>query len=336
MAQAYTIRDAAAAIHNGALVVFPTETVYGVGAAVYNEDAIAKIFEVKDRPRFDPLIVHIADLTQVTDVTGDFPEPARRLAQRFWPGPLTLVLPKAVPIPALVTAGLASVAVRMPSHPLALELIQATKTPLAAPSANRFGGVSPTTLSAARAELGGSVEVFLDGGSCAVGIESTIIGFTEGEPVLLRPGGLPLEELEAVIGHIRIPTGTEAIRQTSPGQSFRHYAPRMPLRLWAPSSPPPADAGRAILLTVLPLETRSFAHVRTLAPDGNLRVAAAQLFNALRRLDETDFKSGYVCLGPDTGLGRAINDRLQRAADNPLPSKAPDMPPTLRNQNSNN
>ena len=304
----------AACLRAGGLVVFPTETVYGLGAVAANPRAVARVFEVKNRPHFDPLIVHIADPAQLDGIAAAIPPAARALAEKFWPGPLTLVLPKRGGVPDLVTAGLPSVAVRMPRHPLAFELIRRTGAALAAPSANRFGGISPTTVAAARAELREQVDLFLDGGPCAVGVESTVVSLLEEQPVLLRPGGVALEDLEKIAGPVRTAATDAQRRRLTPGALPRHYAPGTPLRLWQPPAPPP-DAARAALLTPFPVESASaFAQVAVLAPDHDLRAAAANLFAALRRLDDAGAACIYACLAPEEGLGRAINDRLRRAA----------------------
>ncbi len=308
------IPAAAACLRAGGLAVFPTETVYGLGAIYNNLPALARIFEIKNRPRFDPLIVHIADLAQMAGLAAAIPPAALALAEKFWPGPLTLVLPKRDCVPDLATAGMPSVALRMPRHPLALELIESAGAPLAAPSANRFGGISPTTAAAARAELGAAVEIYLDGGPCVVGLESTVLSLLEPAPVLLRPGGITLEAIARVAGGVRLPAGDAERRRLSPGGLPRHYAPATPLRLWQPPDPPP-DAGRAALLTPLPVPgTEAFAQAEILAPDGDLAAAAADLFAALRRLDAAGWPCLYAVLAPEEGLGRAINDRLRRAA----------------------
>ncbi|MGI6088323.1 MAG: L-threonylcarbamoyladenylate synthase [Kiritimatiellia bacterium] len=304
----------AACLRNGGVAVLPTETVYGLGAVYNNLSALASVFEIKNRPRFDPLIVHIADLEQINDLAAEIPPAAWALAKKFWPGPLTLVLPKRGSVPDLATAGMPSVAIRMPRHPLALELIKQTGAPLAAPSANRFGGISPTTVAAARAELGDAVKFYLDGGPCAVGLESTVLSLLGPKPTLLRPGGIPLEAITETIGSVHLPASDAEKQRLSPGGLPRHYAPATPLRLWRPPTLPP-DAGHAALLTPLPIpDTAAFAQVEVLASDGNLTTAAANLFTAMRRLDASGRPCIYAVLAPEAGLGRAINDRLRRAA----------------------
>lgn len=307
------VEEAAACLRAGGLVVFPTETVYGLGADALNPKAVARVFEVKQRPHFDPLIVHVADIGWLQDIAAAFPPPARKLADRFWPGPLTFVLPKTDRVPDLVTAGLPTVAVRMPRHPLAMDLIRRVGRPVAAPSANRFGHLSPSTAEDARVEVGEGVDMILDGGPCPVGIESTIISFAGERPVLLRPGGLPLEDIEAVIG--LVPPAVEAGgRPESPGRLPRHYAPRTPLELGS-TLPPVPDRADAGLLAPGPVPNAAgFARVEILSTAGDPAEAAARLFSALRRLDAAGLDRIYAIPGPEKGLWRAINDRLRRAA----------------------
>src|SRR6185503_15618034 len=217
------LQKAAQIIHDGGLVAFPTETVYGLGADALNTFAVAAIFEAKNRPQFDPLIVHVADLGQAEILVTSFPSKAIKLAEKFWPGPLTLVLPKSDMVPDIVTSSLKGVAIRVPNHPIALALIREAGRPIAAPSANPFGQVSPTTADHVRKSLGNKVELILDGGPCAVGVESTIISFMEKEPMLLRPGGVPLEDIEAVIGKVAVPVLT-GDKPQAPGQLLQHYS----------------------------------------------------------------------------------------------------------------
>lgn len=308
--------SAAGLIRRGEVVAFPTETVYGLGADATNAIAVAKIFETKERPSFDPLIVHLAAGEALAGIVESVPDAARELARRFWPGPLTLVLPKKAVIPDIVTAGLPSVAVRVPDHPVARELIERAGCPIAAPSANRFGGVSPTTAAHVAEQLGERIELILDGGPCRVGLESTIVSFLEAQPSLLRPGGLPLEAIEAVVGPVRL--ASDGAVPLAPGQLPRHYAPSTPLLLVASASEVPAiDRDRAALLLVRPESarvTRGFARVEVLAADGDIHRAAANLFAAMRRLDAAGHTRIYAVAISETGLGRAIMDRLRRAA----------------------
>lgn len=310
------VADAARVLRAGGLVAMPTETVYGLAADAFDARAVARIFEVKRRPFFDPLIVHVAAVEDLVRVVREVPEAAQRLIARFWPGPLTLVLPKSEAVPDLVTAGLRTVAVRMPDHPLALALIRAAGVPLAAPSANPFGAISPTTPEHVRRQLGGAVDRVLDGGPCRVGVESTILGWHAGTPVLLRAGGLALEAIERELGPVSVPAaGGAAERPEAPGQLLRHYAPRTPLRLLAEGEAPAVE-GRIgwIGLEPPPIPAGRYAAVESLSPGGDLREAAAALFAALHRLDEQQLDGIHGRLVPEHGLGRAINDRLRRAA----------------------
>jgi L-threonylcarbamoyladenylate synthase len=308
------IKQAAHLLNQGGVVAFPTETVYGLGADAFNAEAVARIFEIKQRPHFDPLIVHVCTSEQLSLLVTEIPAAARALIDHFWPGPLTLVLPKNPAVPDLVTAGLPSVAVRMPGHPLALELIRQANTPIAAPSANRFGCTSPTTAQHVLDQLGTRVDRIVDGGSCSVGIESTIISLLEETPVLLRAGGIAMEEIERVIGPVQQPATCSSDRPVAPGQLSRHYAPRTPL-VFCESGIPSAHTMRAGLLAFRqPEHQNGFAAMEVLSAGGNLREAAANLFAAIHRLDAMSLDCIYAEQFPDTGLGRAINDRLRRAA----------------------
>ncbi len=308
------IQKAARIIQEGGLVAFPTETVYGLGADATNPLAVARIFEAKNRPQFDPLIVHVADLRQAEILALKFPQAAFKLAEKFWPGPLTLVLPKGAMIPDLVTSSLPSVALRVPNHPIALELILESGRPIAAPSANPFGGISPTTAHHVRKSLGDKVDMILDGGPCSVGVESTVVSFTGETPALLRPGGLSLEEIEAVIGPVRTSQNQGGAPQ-APGQLDRHYAPRTPLKLETRLPGLTQAKQRLGLLTLNPPDDFSrFQAVEILSSKGDLREAAANLFAAMRRLDDLNLDLIIALEVPSRGLGLAINDRLKRAA----------------------
>ncbi|GAB5470875.1 MAG: L-threonylcarbamoyladenylate synthase [Rhodospirillales bacterium] len=303
-----TIARAAALLRAGRLVAFPTETVYGLGADATDDRAVAEIFAAKGRPRFNPLIVHYADAAAVArDVLAN--PLAEALAARFWPGPLTLVLPRRPDcrVSLLCSAGLDSLAVRVPGHRLARALIAATDRPLAAPSANRSGRVSPTTARHVREELGAAVALVLDGGPCEIGLESTVVDLTGARPRLLRAGGLTRETLEAVTGPLAGQEEAEA-RPRSPGQLSSHYAPRLPLRLNARK----VGADEGLLAFGTPLE--GAARVENLSPGGDLTEAAARLFAALRSLDRPALSAIAVMPIPESGLGEAINDRLARAA----------------------
>jgi len=308
------IADAARSLRRGELVAFPTETVYGLAAIATDAAAVAAIFAAKQRPAFDPLIVHVDSLARARQVVRHLDGAALRLAERYWPGPLTLVLPKTDGIADLVTAGLPTVGVRLPAHPVARALIAAADAPLAAPSANPFGYVSPTTAAHVAAQLGATVPLILDGGACAVGLESTIVSFAGDRPTLLRSGAITLEALEALLGPLRL--ATDAPLPNAPGQLPRHYAPRTPLALIDAVSDVTAGArGSAALLACGPVEdAEGFAHVERLSDDGDLLIAATRLFAALRTLDAGGFSRVYAVRVPERGIGRAIMDRLRRAS----------------------
>jgi L-threonylcarbamoyladenylate synthase len=313
MKDAEAIRQAAEIIRQGGIVAFPTETVYGLGADAYNPLAVARIFEVKRRPFFDPLIVHIASPAHLQKLVKDIPSSARKLTERFWPGPLTVVLFKEEYIPDIVTAGLPTVALRMPNHPMALSLIKESKCPIAAPSANPFGYLSPTTAEHVREQLGDQVDLILDGGPCTVGVESTIVSFLDGKPRLLRPGGASLEEIESIIGKVEISPTQD--RPSAPGMLLRHYAPRTPIVLdWDEKH---LDSYKGKKIGFLAFQESEnflqFQHVQVLSKKGDFREAAANLFSAIRRLDALDLDLILAQAVPEVGLGRAIMDRLRRA-----------------------
>jgi len=300
-------------LDRGELVAIPTETVYGLAANALDATAAARIFAAKNRPSFDPLIVHVATAMRVHELVTDFPDQAQALAATFWPGPLTLVLPKKNHIPDLVTAGLPTVGVRCPSHELTLELLHLLDYPLAAPSANPFGYVSPTRPEHVQEQLGSHVAYILDGGPCRVGVESTIVGFADG-PVIYRLGGVAVEEIENVVGRVRVMTHSSS-NPVAPGQLASHYAPARQIVL----------GNIAELLTQHPNEKVALLryHKRlpdtpvpqiVLSPSGSLEEAAQNLFAALRQFDKMDVTLVLAELVPDTGIGRAINDRLRRAA----------------------
>jgi L-threonylcarbamoyladenylate synthase len=318
------IAEAAGRIRAGEPVAFPTETVYGLGANALDPVAVARVFAIKDRPAFDPVIVHVAD----ADALGGIVEPAdladprvAALIERCWPGPLTLVLRKRPAIPGIVTAGLPTVGVRMPDHPVALALIRAAGMPIAAPSANPFGKVSPTRVEHVVGQLGGAVGLVLDGGPCRVGVESTVLLLAEGAATLLRPGGLPLETIEAVIGPVRTPAVDEA-RSLSPGRAASHYAPAATVVLAAPHEPDRARPGERLGLLAADDRGRAaaealagpFAAVEVLSPDGDPVESAARLFDALHRLDAAGVDRIVAQPVGEAGLGRAVMDRLRRAA----------------------
>ena len=334
---------AVALLREGQVVGMPTETVYGLAGDGLNPAALARIFEVKQRPLFDPLILHFADAERAFGyVEGEVPEMARKLASKFWPGPLTMVLPKMATIPDLATSGMPTFAMRVPAHPVAQELLRAYNGgPIAAPSANRFGRISPTDAQAVRSELGDAVPLILDGGPCAVGLESTIIFFHSSDadrsnhvPVLMRAGGIPTETIESVIGPISRMGSTmisdEGIKSAglvsrewvkkefpaAPGQMKSHYAPRKRLRLTRNTSEIPVRADIGLLVFGKPDWTKDFPGViENVSSQGDLREAAANFFRALRTLDDHPRVTEiYAASFPNHGLGAAINERLERAA----------------------
>ncbi len=325
------LRRAGERIARGGIVALPTETVYGLGADAFNARAVARVFEVKARPRFDPLIVHVASAEGVGLVAATVPPDARELMDALWPGPLTLVLPKRDALPDLVTSGLPSVAVRCPAHPAARAIIEYSGTAVAAPSANPFGYLSPTTAEHVARMLGDAVDLIVDGGPCVVGVESTVLDMTCGTPRILRPGGMSREAIEAVIGPV---LGPEAGRpasgpQASPGLLDSHYAPRTALRLVprgglaeALEKAPGGRGGReaALLfdeeaLARLGAAAGSLAELRLLSPSGSLVEAAAALFSTLHELDGLGLDAIWAERVPERGLGSAINDRLHRASE---------------------
>ncbi len=312
-ADAKSIERAAEILRSGGIVAFPTETVYGLGADALNPVACARVFEAKNRPSFDPLIVHISRRAELDTLAAAVPPLARSLAERFWPGPLTLVFDKKDIVPDIVTAGLSTVAVRMPAHPVALALIEKTGRPIAAPSANLFGYISPTRAAHVAAQLGGAVDMILDGGECAVGLESTILRIDGERVLLLRPGGLAIEEIEKLTGGIDDASGPSP-GPRAPGQTLSHYSPRTPLRIIADaagSARPPGSVG--LLAFREPRQSAGFAHVEVLSPSGDLREAAARLFFCLHELDSRGLDIILVEPVPEHGLGRAIMNRLRRA-----------------------
>lgn len=296
---------AAKALIAGKLVAFPTETVYGLGADATQDMAVAQVFAAKGRPAFNPLIVHVPSLEEAAAL-GEFGPKASELAKLFWPGPLTLVVPRrqGCPVSLLASAGLPSLAIRVPKHPLAQDLLKAVRRPVVAPSANPSGRISPTTAAHVKAGLGDKVSVILDGGPSAIGLESTIVGFLDGSPSLLRPGGLAREEIERVLGHALI-SGGDAKKPSAPGQLESHYAPKAVIRLEATE---PRE-GEVYLAFGKASDSRY-----NLSPVGDLVEAAANLFRLLHEIDASGVAAIAVAPIPHKGLGEAINDRLRRAA----------------------
>lgn len=310
------IQRAAKILKSGGVVALPTETVYGLGANAFDEKAVARIFEIKKRPFFDPLILHIGNEGWLEELVTEVPPLARKLIEEIWPGPLTVVLPKKKVVPDIVTSGLPNVAVRMPLNNIARQIVSAADLPIAAPSANLFGSISPTTAAHVKEQLGDSADMIVDGGPCAVGVESTIVSFVTEKPVLLRPGGLELEKIEEIVGAVEIPAPDELVNQ-SPGRGGQHYAPHTPFRLVESSSELPDNKRIGVIVFSekekgnLPSGT---AAVEVLSPDGDIREAACSLFSAMRRLDSKNLDLIAALPIPTYGLGLAINDRLSRAA----------------------
>lgn len=307
------IKEAIEILKSGEVIGMPTETVYGLAGNAYNTEAITKIFTVKNRPTFDPLIVHTSSIERVHEFVSEIPEKAQLLAKHFMPGPLTLLLPKKEVISDLVTSGLDTVAVRIPNHLLALQLLENLDFPLAAPSANPFGYISPTSAQHVDNQLGDKVKYILDGGECTVGIESSIIGFFDDEIVVLRKGGLAIEEIDAIVGKVRIEEHSSS-NPKAPGMLKSHYAPRTRLLFTGDSLLIEEDISKIAYLgfdkfhTSIPQENQLL-----LSPAGDLNQAAKNLFAYMRLLDARGFDKIYTDLLPEKGLGRAINDRIKRA-----------------------
>lgn len=298
-------------LENGGLVGIPTETVYGLAANGLNKTAVLKIFAAKKRPSFDPLILHSSS-DKIFNWVREIPAPAKKLAEAFWPGPLTLILPKADTVPFEVTSGLDTVGVRVPNHPLTLELLQQIDFPLAAPSANPFGYISPTTAEHVNNQLGNEVDYILDGGACEVGIESTIVGFHNNEAVIYRLGGLAIDEIEAVIGKVKI-QNNQASNPKAPGMIAVHYAPKKPLLLVENFSEVIDNENTAYLVFGEKVEV-DFERLFSLSPTEDYYEAAAKLYAMMRQLDESHFERIVAQRLPEIGLGKAINDRLFRAS----------------------
>ena len=315
------IEQAAAFLRLGKLVAIPTETVYGLAGNALDVKAVSSIFQTKNRPSFDPLILHVASLEQVSPFVSEFPEKLKRLAEAFWPGPLTVLLPRKASVPDLVTSGLDRVAVRVPNHPLTLALLGQLDFPLAAPSANPFGYISPTQAAHVAAQLGAQIPFILDGGACAVGLESTIVGM-EGEQVIIyRLGGLELSKIESVVGKLTVQAYSTS-NPSAPGQLASHYAPQKPFILGNLGELVPQLIQQGKKVGVLSFST----HFPSLSADcqvvlsasQDLTEAAQRLFMAMRLLDESQAELIVAEFVPEIGLGRAINDRLKRAATQPI------------------
>jgi L-threonylcarbamoyladenylate synthase len=293
------LERAAELIRSGGIVAFPTETVYGLGANALDAEAVARIFTVKGRPLQSPLIVHVDSIDMARALVLEWPDAADRLARHYWPGPLTLVLPKQPSIPDIVTAGLSTVGLRVPAHPLALGLIRAAGVPIAAPSANPFTGLSPTTAEHVRQSLGDAVDMVLDGGPATVGIESTVLSLAGAEPILLRPGVIPLPEIESLIGPVRVLENAQSGPHASPGMHAQHYRPRTPLVLLAVGDSSPAGHGKWLRMgREMPAEPAAYA---------------AMLYAVLHRLDAQGLDWIAVERPPDAPEWAGVLDRLTRA-----------------------
>ncbi len=306
------IEKAKALLTKGELVAIPTETVYGLAGNALDPFSVAKIFEVKGRPQFDPLIVHVPDFKSVEKYALNIPEQAALLAEHFWPGPLTLLLLKKNIIPDLVTSGLDTVGLRCPDHPLTHKLLAGLPFPLAAPSANPFGYVSPTCSEHVEEQLGNKITYILDGGSCKVGVESTIVGFENGLPTIYRLGGITQEQIELVVGKVSVRTHSTS-NPKSPGQLQSHYAPRKKVILGDIDDLLKQYGTKDIGILSFQHDFNSSLQF-ILSPSGQLNEAAQNLFSALRMLDKMPINLILAEPVPDVGLGKAINDRLRRAA----------------------
>lgn len=307
-------QEAARLLSSGELVAIPTETVYGLAGNALNPEAVAKIFAAKQRPSFDPLIVHLADIDRLSTYAKNVVPEAIRLAEHGWPGPLTLVFPRRDIIPDLVTSGLDTVAVRVPRHPLTRALLQRLDFPLAAPSANPFGYISPTSAAHVDRQLGGKIGYILDGGECKIGLESTIVSFAGEGPEILRKGGMELDAIYEILGR-RIPVRTHgSSRPDAPGMLAKHYSPKIPFVL-SEQQKSLSSRGRIARIVFGP-EHSTFdqGDIFNLSEKGDMGEAARQLFGLMRRLDEGPYDLILADLLPEEGLGVAINDRLRRAA----------------------
>ena len=306
------IEKAASLLSMDEVVAIPTETVYGLAGNALSRPAVTKIFAVKNRPQFDPLIVHVPDLMAAEKYVLEIPEAARNLAKQFWPGPLTLLLKKKSIVPDLVTAGLDTVGIRCPNHPLTRKLLQQLPFPLAAPSANPFGYVSPTKPEHVNEQLGTKIQYILDGGACPIGIESTIVGFEDSSPVVLRLGGLSVEDIESIIGEVKLMTHSTS-NPKAPGQLKSHYAPTKKVILGNIETLLKQHSSERVGVLSFHKKLNTPNEV-VLSSSGKTEEAAQHLFEALRSFDKMPVDIIVTELVPDTGLGRAINDRLRRAA----------------------
>lgn len=310
------INQAVQILTSEGIIGFPTETVYGLAGNIYSEKAIVDIYRIKQRPRFNPLIVHLKAASDLDTVATDIPQKARELAAAFWPGPLTMVLKKQAHIPDWISSGKSTVAVRVPNHPVALSLLQQIDFPLAAPSANPFGSISPTTAAHVEEYFADQIPMVLDGGACQKGIESTIIGFESNEPIVYRLGSVSLEEMEAVCGTIQVRNHNEEAPE-APGMLAKHYSPSTKLIL-SDNLPLSLEAHHGKRIGVLSFskvfDAPSIIRLEVLSAKADLAEAASNLYAAMHRLDHADIDLIIAEKLPDVGLGKSINDRLKRAA----------------------
>jgi L-threonylcarbamoyladenylate synthase len=310
----YDLDVAKAFLQEGKTVAIPTETVYGLAANALDKEAVLSIFQIKNRPHFDPLILHTHAISEFEKYVTHVPKPLQLLAEAFSPGPITLLLPKKNIIPDIVTSGLVNVAIRIPNHPLTLELLRNIDFPLAAPSANPFGYVSPTTAEHVNKQLGTQIPYILDGGACNIGLESTIVGMEEDQIVVYRLGGLSIEAIEELVGTVKVQLN-QSSNPAAPGMLKSHYAPRLPLIITNIQEYIQAYPQQKIgIISFMHDYTNEYANCFRLSVDGNLNEAAQNLFTALRHFDDTDGEVIITEKLPDSFLGRAINDRLTRAA----------------------
>jgi L-threonylcarbamoyladenylate synthase len=316
------LADAAAVLRGGGLVAFPTETVYGLGAHALDPAAVARIYEAKGRPSYNPLIVHVTNVDAARELAGEWSDAAQRLAERFWPGPLTLVVPRSAAIPQAVSAGLDTVGIRIPAHPVAHALLEAAGIPLAAPSANRSMGVSPTTAEHVRRSLGERVDVILDGGPSPVGIESTVLSLAGAVPTILRPGAITADAIREMLGEVETaaaePSGRAA--RPSPGMLDRHYAPAAEVRLFASAARDAAFAKAVWAATddrrvgVIAFAPASASGAEVVAMPADAREYGAKLYAALHALDAAGCEVIWIEEVPDTPEWAGVRDRLRRAA----------------------
>jgi L-threonylcarbamoyladenylate synthase len=309
-----SIDEAAKILRQDGIVAIPTETVYGLASNAFNETAVAKIFAVKERPFFDPLIVHIAEIEEIENLAAEIPKNAKLLAEKFWPGPLTLILPKKEKVPNLTTGGLSTVAIRMPKKQMARDIIKLAGFPLAAPSANKFQHLSPTSAEHVLEQLGGKIDGIVDGGICEIGLESTVVGFENDMPVIYRPGAVMKEMMMESLGLNlnKPPNPKPQTLNPSPGMLKKHYSPNTPLYLGLPSEVLP-NCG-LLAFGKLPENATHFAKALNLSANEDVTEAAANLYGMLHELDSCGLDKIYANLLPPIGLGIAINDRLTKAA----------------------